>query len=411
MTAGRLPSAGRDDAPLAFGAFSFSNGAAFLGAFGVSTDTVDMAKAQDAILAYLNAHGGFGGRKGTVVYHQLDATSTKTYSQLAQEACTDFTEDHHVFAVVQASVEIIPCLVAHGVLGTNDGDAGGDVAWMRRYGAHYYLPGGMDWDTMSRAWVAGLSAQGYFTPKGTYGLIHYDLAGMSDSVDRTLKPELARHGITVKDTYEIAWPGSTGEAGGTVAAVQNAVLKFQTDGIDHVLVNDINGTMGVFFLRAAQNQGYRPRYGLNSNSHLVFLLDNAPQAQLVNAVATGWRPYEDVSDQGAFNASAQRCMAIMTAAKIPMTSYGFRSTAANLCDQWFFLQASLAGRTGPLTPSLFRSGAEALASRWTSPRTWATAFGPAQVHSGAAAVSPVAYRADCSCWRRAGGLISVEAAR
>lgn len=50
--------------------------------------------------------------------------------------------------------------------------------------------------------------------------------------------------------------------------VQGAVLRFKAMGITHVIIWDDNGISTLFFMINAENQGYRPRYGINSGNDI-----------------------------------------------------------------------------------------------------------------------------------------------
>lgn len=389
------------------GAFELKNGTEFLAAFGVKGGAgLDNRAAQNALASYINAHGGLGGRRVEIVYHALDATSTDTYAAIAQAACADFTQDHHVFAVIGAPFQMVPCLDMRGVVALGKDDQAGDAAFLAKYQAIYYAPSSLGYERKARAWVAGLAQQG-FLGRGTFGLLYYDVDGMPASVASSLRPAMKAHGVAFAREIEIPFPQSTADAASTVAAIQSAVLRFKTEGIDHVLLYDVNGTMPVFFMREADSQQYEPRYALNSDSHLEFARNNVPAAQLRQAVGVGWRPSEDVTKVQAANSSDARCRQIMTKSGIKLPDSATAAAAVTLCDLWFFLKDGL-DRTEAPNAAGFRSAVEGFGTTWMSPRTYTTRFASGRPHDGVAAIRNVAYRESCSCWELAGSVQKIN---
>jgi hypothetical protein len=71
---------------------------------------------QRAVAAYINSHGGIaGGRKIQLVEHEINVQDEPATQ--AQSACADFTQDHHVYAVVgQSASAFVSCLAPQHVL-------------------------------------------------------------------------------------------------------------------------------------------------------------------------------------------------------------------------------------------------------------------------------------------------------
>jgi len=386
---------------ISIGAFEIENRAEFIAAFGVKgLQGVDARKAQDAIVKYLNANGGLGGRAAVPRYHSLDATSTDTYAALAQAACEDFTRDREVFAVVAGTIDSARCLADGDVITINDADAAGDETFIKGLGKHYYRK--------AKAWVEGLAELGFLSKSKHYGLVYYDVPGMPRSIARSLDPALKKHGVSIAtdDRIEIHWPDSTPDAGATIAEIQNAVLRFKSRDVTHVLLYDVNGTITTFFLRQADSQEYTPFYGLESDSHLEFQNLNVPHRQLAKAVAVGWRHQEDVTNAKPANASERLCLDILRKAAVELPDVGSTAQAIMLCDMWFFLKAGFDAAPAPNVDG-FRLGVEGLGQRFLSPRTYVTRFARGRTPDGVAATRNVAYRMSCECWELKGKLRSL----
>ncbi len=74
----------------------------------------------------------------------------------------------------------------------------------------------------------------------------------------------------------------------------NAVLKFRSAGVTHVITVPTGGALPFAFMPSAESQGYRPRYAMNSLEIPAFVDLNVPNAQLKDALAVGWLPTSDV---------------------------------------------------------------------------------------------------------------------
>jgi len=395
-------------APVEVGALYASNRSAFLEAFGVSGgEALDTVAAHDALAAAINAAGGLGGHEAVPVYHELDATSTESYSALAQKACVAFTEDNDAVAVVGATFQMAHCLAEHGAIGIDNADNIGGPDFMREVDDHYYSSSSMNYDRKAAAWLSGLDAVGYIDPSGIYGLIHYDVPGMPSSVDNVLIPGLERRGVSLEVRVEVVFPDSTAGAGSTVAQIQNAVLQFRSRNVDHLLIYDVNATMPVFFMQQAASQSYEPRYALESDSHLNFMLNNVPASQLTDSVAVGWRPIDDQLADDRPAPLTQRCFAIMEAAGVGLPDHATREAAVNICDWWFFLDHVYDRAGGVGTAEQFAATVEAMRDSYQSARTYRTFFAAGRPHDGVAQVQPLRYDEACPCYVRVGGLIDL----
>src|SRR5690349_22550034 len=80
------------------------------------------------------------------------------------------------------------------------------------------------------------------------------------------------------------------------AQISSAVLKFRSDGVTHVLIWDDNGVATLFFMQQADNQGYRPRYGINSGNNMQVVAQVVSKSQLTGATGIGWTPAFDIAN-------------------------------------------------------------------------------------------------------------------
>ena len=361
------------------------------------------AQAQ-AVINYINAHGGAGGRTLVPVFHHNDPSSG-TFAQQNQASCAAFTEDHKVLAVTPQNFEmdsLIACLAKKGVpLVATDHVFGAwsDQTQLDQYADYLYLPSTMNF-TRSGAVIDGLAGAGFFGSKPKIGLLYLDSPSIVRAVDKGVRPALAAHGLQLTDAVAISAPTSETDVSNDAAQASSAVLRFRSENIDHVLFLEGAGEIPFLFMPQADAQGYRPRYGVSSYDEPEWLTQNAPLAQLAGAVGVGWIPSLDVADtqDPGGSAAAALCLQIMKASGQNVTQdRSHEHSAFGFCSSLFFLQAAIAGAP-TLDPRGLRTHIEALGSSFVSALTFSTSFRPGR-HDGAASAANLAFDGGCSCFK------------
>ena len=383
--------------------------------YNISGESPGDTRAQmEALARWVNAQGGIAGRKLEYVPYDLSAADVAAgnQAQLAEEACTTWTQDNQVFAVVQpllGTSELRACLAKRDtpLIGHGDG-AFLDESEYRRYASYLYDPGTMSTQTLWPAWVRTLVGGGYFTgwdaARGApanapvkIGLLHPDNVDANKSA-AVLKESLARAGYPVAE--EFAYQGSLQ---GSSSGNQAAVMQFKGKGVTHVI------SPNLLFLQAASNQDYRPRYSFAANANV--LAQNAPQNSLTGAMAAGSSPAQDVDaahDPGTPSKQAVLCEKVMAATREDTRSG--RTILSNMrreCDAIFLLKAALDPATGGPSTAALRTGVEALGSTLPSAQTWLSAWGPGQ-HASGRALRLLVHEDACSCFTYRGPLVTVR---
>lgn len=260
----------------------------------------------------INARGGMAGRKVAPYYFPWSISRSVREggnAGQAQAACSRWIQDHRVFAVVQLgfdNYELLDCLTKKqvGLSTVTNIEA-------KRYGgiSDLYFSYNALLDRRAKTYVDGLDRQGFFGSEPTIGLVYGDDGlDYEHTANGALKAALAKRGFRVAATAaETEWTN-----------FGNAVLRFRTAGVDHVVFWMFSPALTVpSFMQAAENQGYRPRYGI-STAELpgATLRDLAPAAQLRNAVGPGWSPASDLLPAGyqremSGSPTLDRCMTVM----------------------------------------------------------------------------------------------------
>jgi hypothetical protein len=380
---------------------------AFAVAYGLNAETPDMRGYAEAMVAHINATGGMAGRRLAPVYHQVDTQGlVANPSASDQTSCSAFTEDAKVFAVASLApggASLLPeCLATKNTPLIQDNINYFDRARLQRLAGFVYLPVHADSTRLSKFWVDGLHKLGYFSPGARVGLLWYrDPSGTYErTVKDGLKPALASRRIAIADEVVLAsYTNSTEFAG--------AVLRMKTNDVSHVIILDVSSLMSLNFMTNAETQGYRPRYGLNTTSALVFLQTNVPREQLRGTAAVGWMPTFDVDGTRgpAHSRVDASCLDIMRKAGKRVTSRIAETLAFWACDTIQFLD-TIVDRAAGLNPAALRSAAEQLGDGYAPPGTFAARFGRGR-YDGVSAVRNVTFVDACNCFAYAGPTYSV----
>jgi hypothetical protein len=227
-----------------------------------------------AAVADVNGHGGVAGRKLVPLLYDVKSTSSDSIDSQMQSACEYWTKDHKVFAMQGGRQLLWNCARTAGAISL---DADGATSRTMHDFPTLLDPIKRSLDQLSATTVAGLERQAWSKPTtewptGKIGIITWDQPNYHYAVDHGLVPALKAHGLSATDTRYVVAPETLGAVSDSSAAVSSAVLSFQSNGIDHVLIQD--GAAGVFsgagltllFLENAESQHYRPRYGFNANN-------------------------------------------------------------------------------------------------------------------------------------------------
>jgi ABC-type branched-subunit amino acid transport system substrate-binding protein len=351
-----------------------------------------------AVIDYLNAHGGVAGRKVVPVFHDADlASAAANPSQEYERACTSWTQDQRVYAVVSpfgtTDDTLYECLSKAGVPIVNAGESR-DSSFFQKYGPWYYQPTDMNLRRILSDNVDALHAAGFFGAHPRIAVLRADLPDEAAAVERGLKPALERHGLSLASSFAVPYDSSGGSA-----YYSSAVLRFQQERITHVLFAFYGSPL--LFMIAAENQRYYPRYGLHSRSSPAALLQGAaPTAQQRGAMGIGWQPMNDVDsahDPGVLNDRQALCLRLLKDAGEDTTNRATALVGLWICDNLFFLQDALRGAP-TFMPAGLRAGAEALGA-FRAASTFQSRLGPGRLHDGAASYRLFAFKDDCACYQ------------
>lgn len=390
-------------------------------AIGAGGVTVGNAKADaQIVIDDINAHGGVAGRKLVPIFYAIPTTGGQDPTQAE---CTHFTKDKKVFVILTGgSPDYMECVGKAGVVLISDNLLDNGAERFRRF-PFWVVVGAMNLDRIAKAEVAALTAQDYFTPWNTatgepggsatkVGIVTVDDPEYAHAVDKVMVPELRRAGQATPDIVRIS---IAGDANAITAAIKNAVLRFRTNQVDHVIIFESRGAGSLFFTKESAAQNYHPRYAAASTNAFQLLIDGAgvPKEQFKGAVGLGWIPLLDLPyaknpvDGPYSNQARRQCKSLMTAGGQQFPDANAEAVAATYCNSLYLLRAALKTQGGQVSRRSFLKGLHSLGSKFEAVRAHGTRFSPEQ-HDGSAGYYHYAYDQDCGCFGYTGKLQQAE---
>ena len=365
---------------------------------GVTTG--DTRKQVEAVLAWIKANGGLAGRPVQLFQYDADLSAGSGDAVMTQ-ACTAFTQDtkvDFVLTVLSGLKVLAECLKKNGVglLANNTNFADSTMA---NYSPILANPSELGSGRMYQLLVDHLWSTGWLTASSKVGIIARDDNDGREFVERSLRPALKKHGLTPKVERFINDKGGDGGSG----ASGNAVLGFRAEDVDRVIPA---GYSPLYFMTAAESQGYRPAYAMVSAQGPTLHEQLASPNQLKNSQGIGWQPYLDINKgtrPGAVSSRETLCFDLMRKAGQTATSSVVKGFQAQVCDLLLYLK-DLADLRPDLPDDLLTSARVQLGSRYVSPATFKVDV--SRRTAGVAGYRPLAYRDDCECYQYAGPLVS-----
>ncbi|HVE98320.1 MAG TPA: hypothetical protein VNA12_03990 [Mycobacteriales bacterium] len=392
-------------------------------AAGVNIDSGNPKANAEAIINDINKRGGVAGRKLVPVWHAFQATSAKTNATKDQEACSTYTEDNKVFAVMGDGYTdtFRACMRKHGVLQLTAGQLYADERDEMRANPQLYNLIGASQDRWFNSLVPALVRQRYFDgwdfnlgapapgSKPVIAAIGFNSTMWTRPVPRTLLPALKRAGYDVRpeNIVYITSPQGYSDQGPAVAEVQNAVLRLRQNGVTHVLFLDTQGGLTFVFAAGARNQRYYPRYGVGSTSGLQGLFDagNFTAKELTGAAGLGWAPSLDLptAEGDTFaTAATTRCLQVIKdGTGETYTSTNAASIALGQCDELNLLAYVVNRIPGSITFSSARQVMGTIGSSFPTASLPRMVLGPGR-QDGAELGWDMYWDTPCECVRYVG---------
>ena len=327
-------------------------------AFGANVAPIGNTQSEEqALVAYVNSHGGIAGRQIQPVYVAFDNAQAESDPTINEEICKELTEDYHVWAVVGGAgppddQQANQCYAAHGTINF-DGEASEfGSSWLRSAAPYVWYVNASALDRTMRWEVSGLGSRGFFSGSPELGVVVAD-----DSTNRSIfssvtMPALQGAGESSAkvDPYYVQYASLDQAAN----QMKQAVISFQANQVTNVMFQgggaDGIGSFALLFMLSAQSQSYFPRYGLSSDDGPSALVTSIPQQQFTNALSIGIEPGVDTDDahyhQYPYGPDQTKCNSIESAAGNPSSGQQAALAVNTFCDIMFDLQQAAQPLTG-----------------------------------------------------------------
>jgi hypothetical protein len=316
------------------------------------------------------------------------------------QACTAFTQDDHADYVITvlANLKVLAsCLAKAGVGLLADNTNFGDKT-LEQFAPILADPAELGPGRMMNLLVDDLWRQGWLTATSKVGILADDGPDGHATVDGPLTAALKRHGLTAAITTYINPNGGDGGS----SASGSAVLGFRSNNVDRVIPVQYSP---LYFMTAAERQGYRPSYAMVSSQGPGALLEGlAPANQLKNAAGIGWQPYLDIgkgTKPGPVSSRETLCFDLMRKGGQAATSTLVKGFQVQVCDLLFYLK-DLSNLRPDMPKDLLTSARKALGAKYVSPATYRVDV--TNRTAGMAGFRPLGYREDCQCFQYTGPL-------
>lgn len=383
-------------APLRVGFETIEGGnAAVSAAFGTPVNFGDGQREVTAIVNDVNTHGGVGGRKILPFFAAWDV-ATKDPGR--ETTCRSLTEDDHsqvIITVINISESFVACAAKHGVPVINASFGSGDTDLYKEYGKYLYSPSLMSLNREETLVLSELHANGKASSSNKVGVI---IDQTTDNVENrvyaeTMNPLLTAWGVP-HESYGVAQQSD----------ISGAVLRFATDGVKTVVFAAPSGIIEVLFMTAANQQGYRPAYGLGDSTSPWFVSTAAPQAQVKNITGAGSLPLSNVQvAQYPTTPRERHCLNLIAKEGETNSDRHSSITATVYCEAIYELAAIGEHLPGNLTIGAFEAAFQAVGRTYQPVTTFATDFGTGR-HDNASLYRLLGWQDACSCINYTSGL-------
>jgi ABC-type branched-subunit amino acid transport system substrate-binding protein len=354
---------------------------------------------EQAMVNAINAHGGIAGRKIAPVFAVVDTASTNWATDY-QAACSTFTQDHHVVAVLGYSFayenNLGACLAKAGVLWINGGYGVGDAQILKQ--PLYFSNTAPSEDAELLTSLSSAVDDGWVTTKSTLGILQANCDTDARAFRNTLMPYIAAHHLNLKDNETVNCVQGASDDGNVAAFIEHAQLQMRTDGVDSII---ITGIPLILFAEDAESQQWHPHY-------LAYLGGAAYEPylgadQLENIHATGWLPTLDINATHVkLSAQQQACSQLLRQGGVaaPPSQY---TPAFIACDSVLLYAYAVEQAHGLTSPVAVAQALEGLNSSYVSAVTLNGQTSFTATHKGAPGTYRVnLYQSSCSCFQYVG---------
>lgn len=348
----------------------------------------------EAVIDAINRSGGIACRKVVADFYKINPADQSSM----QGQCLDIA-DSGVFAVLDdggwgsVSAATVSCFAQRKVLYLGAYFlSNSNIQRLYPYVFAFY-----NYEELYRDTAFALKDRGYFQPSNGFaklGFLYRDC--YADAINAFIT---ALHDAGIADSQIVPFNLGCPSAFASPAALQQAVLTFQREGVTHVTTGYAFGDFPNF-TKIAEQQRFRPKYGLPDETLIPISYGNtrADPNNIAGAIAiTVSRNGEEHTPGSTPSAGTTRCNEIMKAHGLKSV-YEEPTGAGNACSLLWILQAAMQNAPS-LDRTSFAQGLNRVRSVDLSYPQGPNDFSGAKTMNGGQFWRAAQFVLDCQCWR------------
>jgi hypothetical protein len=356
----------------------------------------------EAIVKWINSHGGLGGKKVVPVYYAHNFTSPTDF----QDLCTTFFQDNHIFIDVPfaESPSEYPCFKQNNAILLG---ASGTTSTFNEYPGNLYGPAAMPTDVYLKNFAIELVKSHWVKKGAKVGMIYANNSDIATAVQKEVIPYLAAHGIHLTDSAEAINILDVASFQEAQLPTQNAVLRFKSEGITQVIIPNWGGYNFLIWLRDAVPQNYFPEYAFSAgvvdggNVKSYALLSSFPISIYNGSVLFSTGTASEVTPP--VNPITLTCKAAyasegISIPTVPSSSDSSSPVAYTYCYNMMFLKQVF--QKGNVTNiATFKKAADSLGTSVQWGGVPSIDMSPSHPYMGADQIQDLAYNGSCACFQ------------
>jgi hypothetical protein len=229
-----------------------------------------VSKGIEAVVAYINANNGLGGRRMEATVKPYEATQDTP--EYAESLCKSFTQDTRVFAMIfdgQFQNNARPCYRAANTVMFDQTLVAHDTKELQDFAPYLWTVSNPELGAFLTSQLQVLTTAGWFQGSTGVGVLFPDTEVTRRAAAETVAPYLASQGITNVQQYAI----DSSNIGTLGATSQAAATAATAAGLDRIIT--VGGTRILAVLLAQPEvQGLNARFSISTYDSPAFFVDN-----------------------------------------------------------------------------------------------------------------------------------------
>jgi hypothetical protein len=230
----------------------------------------NVSKGIQAIVDYINANGGLGGRRMNAVIKPYDAQQDSP--EYAEAVCKSFTQDAQVFIMGfdgQFQNSARPCYRSGRAIMLDQTLVAHDQTEFEQFAPYLWTVSNPEFNGFVTTQLSALRDSGWFNGSKGVAVVYPDTEVTRRAAQTIVNPFLAQVGVTNSKEFAI----DSSNAGSLGATASLALAGAQTAGLDRIFVVGGARVMALM-LAAPEAQTLEAKYSISTFDSPAFFVDN-----------------------------------------------------------------------------------------------------------------------------------------